>query len=130
MTTTRPISAFDRIDPPRKAYLALASSIHRAIYEAFLENQKKSGLTQEKLAEKLGKNKAFVSRTLKSRENLTLRTVAAFLWALDKKIKINITDINDIAREDAEKTFSGFNIVSLPPPPAPDETYLKRVISL
>lgn len=54
------------------------SRTHRELQNAFSE----SGLKQYQLAEKLNCNKSHVNRVLTGKENLTLRTIADFAWAL------------------------------------------------
>ncbi|HAU29829.1 MAG TPA: hypothetical protein DCW68_06965 [Rhodospirillaceae bacterium] len=62
--------------------------------DAYREREASDGMTQSKLAEKLGKDKSFVSRVLKNEENLTLKTIAEFMWAMGKKLRIQSVDIN------------------------------------
>jgi len=85
---------FDRIHPGRKAYIALSCAIHDVICDAFREKELTEGLTQIRLAEKLGKDKSFVSRVLNNEENLTLKTVAEFMWAMGKKLRVQSVNLN------------------------------------
>ena len=48
------------------------------------------GMTQTQLAQKIGKTPAFVSRALSGDQNLTLKTIASFVAALDSKMEVKI----------------------------------------
>ncbi|WP_303951139.1 helix-turn-helix domain-containing protein [Desulfovibrio piger] len=48
------------------------------------------GMTQTQLAQKIGKTPAFVSRALSGDQNLTLKTIASFIAALDSKMEVKI----------------------------------------
>lgn len=48
------------------------------------------GMTQTQLAKKIGKTPAFVSRALSGDQNLTLKTIASFVAALDSKMEVKI----------------------------------------
>ncbi|WP_320188247.1 XRE family transcriptional regulator [Agrobacterium rosae] len=50
-----------------------------------------SGASQNEIAERLGVNKSHVSRSLSGFNNLTLKTLAEFAWALDSTVKIVIS---------------------------------------
>ena len=60
------------------------------LIKAFLEAKAERGLTQRQLADDLGVDRARVSRALKGEENLTLRSVAEFAFALDREIVFSL----------------------------------------
>lgn len=56
-----------------------------AVTEALANALEQSGMTQSKLAEKLGCTRGFVSQVLAGGRNLTLRTISDIALALDVK---------------------------------------------
>lgn len=54
---------------------------------AFLMNDKRVSKTQ--LARRLGRSKGYVTQLLDGRANMTLRTVADLMWALDSSLGIS-----------------------------------------
>lgn len=50
---------------------------------------KRSGKTQQQVADLLGVDKAVIHHRLNGTENLTLRTLAEMAWAIDHEIKID-----------------------------------------
>ena len=47
-------------------------------------------ISQTQLAKKIGKTPAFVSRALSGDQNLTLKTIACFITALDSQMEVRI----------------------------------------
>lgn len=68
-----------KISPRRAKAARFIGVVHRAIQNAF----EKSGMKQQELAVKLGVDRSTVNKRLLGRDNLTLRTIADFAWALD-----------------------------------------------
>lgn len=66
------------------------SKTHKELLKAFLFVSQKSGLTQQKLAEKLEMDRSTVNRILLGEGNLTLRTISDIAWALECDINITI----------------------------------------
>lgn len=64
-----------------------------ACQEALAEAMEKSGMTRTQLAEKLGINKSAVTRALSSGQNLTLASLAGFLWAMDSRIEPQLASL-------------------------------------
>src|SRR5262245_32019862 len=60
-------------------------------YNAMREAFKKSGLTQDQIAERLGVDKALVSKRLNTRENLTLKTLSFMACAMGYRLTIGYT---------------------------------------
>lgn len=66
--------------------------------QALWRIRKIAGVTQSQLAAAIGKDEAWVSRNLRGPGNWTLRTLGAFIEALDGEIEITITPHEDIKR--------------------------------
>ena len=47
-------------------------------------------ISQTQLAKKIGKSPAFVARALSGDQNLTLKTIACFITALDSQMEVRI----------------------------------------
>lgn len=58
-----------------------------AFQKAFAR-KRSGGLTQQKVAEKLGINRAVVNRRLLGRDNMTMTTLAEMAWALDHELRM------------------------------------------
>lgn len=67
-----------RIDPRRRAFSMLLESITNALRGALVDE----GMTVTELAQKIGRNKSFVSRKLSGGSNMTVETLADLAWAL------------------------------------------------
>jgi transcriptional regulator with XRE-family HTH domain len=63
--------------------------VRNEIVRSFVEEKMQNGLSQVKLAEKLGVDKSVVSRQLNGEQNLTLRSIAELAWALDRDIQFS-----------------------------------------
>ena len=50
----------------------------------------RKGISQTQLAKKIKKTPAFVSRALSGDQNLTLKTIACFITALDSRMEVKI----------------------------------------
>ena len=59
------------------------------------ERRKKEGWTQKMIAEQIGRNPSWVSRTLSAPGNWTLRTIGAFTQALKGEVEIKIISLED-----------------------------------
>src|ERR1700730_8611399 len=59
------------------------------------ERRKKEGWTQKMIAEQIGRNPSWVSRTLSAPGNWTLRTIGAFPQALKGEVEIKIISLED-----------------------------------
>lgn len=71
-----------KIDPRKRQAGRLISKTHREIQKAFVRTSREEGLTQQKLAKKLGLDRSAVNRILMGEGNLTLRTISDLAWAL------------------------------------------------
>lgn len=61
------------------------------------------GLTQNEIAEKLGVDRSRINKCLSGFNNLTIKTLAELVWAMDGKLKIDIVLNN--ARSEADDTI-------------------------
>jgi transcriptional regulator with XRE-family HTH domain len=61
----------------------LQAEIQRALID--------SGMTQQEVAERLGVDRSVINRRLKSKANLTARSVSDFAYALDQDVVIEFT---------------------------------------
>lgn len=71
-------------------------------YNAMREAFKQSGFTQDQIAEKLGVDKALVSKRLNTRENLTLKTLSFMASAMGCRLTVMFTPYKDVRSQSAE----------------------------
>jgi transcriptional regulator with XRE-family HTH domain len=60
------------------------------LQKAFLAEKQSNKLTQQEIATRLGVNRSVVNRQLKGEENLTVRSAAAFAWAMGCKLTFHV----------------------------------------
>jgi transcriptional regulator with XRE-family HTH domain len=83
----------------------LQNRVQRLIHRAFRDEQKKSGLTQKELAERIDKDKSKVNQWLSVSSNLTLETISDLLLGLGVDLdNLSITPIADLIHEADQKT--------------------------
>lgn len=70
-----------------RVYAKLTADVAREMHRALGQEQRGQGVTKSKLAELVGRDKAFVTRSM-SGGNLTLRTVAALFSALGYELEV------------------------------------------
>jgi transcriptional regulator with XRE-family HTH domain len=96
------------------------------------ERRKKDGWTQKQLAEKIGRDPGWVSRTLSAPGNWTLRTIGAFTQGLNGEADIKVVALEDavdspgnfdayedyVTRDvdDIRGKIISFDVTPLPPP--------------
>jgi hypothetical protein len=69
--------------------LAVSLTIHKIrdrLQRAFLEEKQNKKFTQAQLARKLGADRSTINRQLMGRENIGLKRLAEFVWALDREV--------------------------------------------
>ncbi|MBW2053975.1 MAG: helix-turn-helix transcriptional regulator, partial [Deltaproteobacteria bacterium] len=82
------------------------------VTEALCEYMEDHDISRIGLARRLNKNKSFISQVLNGGRNLTLRTLADFLWALECEPRFNLVPAGTPRRdEEAEwREWSGRKI--------------------
>jgi transcriptional regulator with XRE-family HTH domain len=65
------------------------SKLQGMIQQALIE----TNMTQQEVAKKLGVDRSVVNRRLKSKSNLTARSISDFAYALDRDIKVEFIDL-------------------------------------
>lgn len=78
------------LEPKEEAAAELIAAVGQRLQEVLVEHKAIDGLTQQELATRLGVNRAQVNRCFSGYHNLTLRSLAELVWALDAEIKIEI----------------------------------------
>jgi transcriptional regulator with XRE-family HTH domain len=78
-------------------YIALQHA-HRAMRETFLEVRESKNITQKVIADRLGWNKALVSRRLHGRGNLTFKTLSALATAMDCRLNVGFSPYDEMPR--------------------------------
>ena len=79
-----------RLDNRRRTYVRLIGQIRHALNQALADESHARNLTRADIARLLGKNKAFVTRTLNGTSNMTIETLADFAFALDRSVKVEL----------------------------------------
>jgi transcriptional regulator with XRE-family HTH domain len=78
---------FELDHPKDQASAVFVAGVGGLLQRAYLS----SGSSQSEIAERLGVNKSHVSRCLSGFNNLTLKTLGEFAWALDSSVKVVFT---------------------------------------
>jgi transcriptional regulator with XRE-family HTH domain len=83
-----------------------------AAYDAVMtlwRDRKSKGLTQKLLAEKIGRDRGWVSRYLRGPGNWTLKTLGAFAQGLDAEVEISIVPLEKSRNADSNSdAYSGY----------------------
>ncbi len=85
------------LDPKEEAAAILIGDAGDELQSALLRVKDRDGLTQQKLADRLGIDRATVNRCFSGHRNLTLRTIAEIAWALDHDVQLKLIDKNEEA---------------------------------
>lgn len=78
------------LDPKQEVAADLISDIGRQLQTLHTERQAVGKLTQQDIAARLGLDRARVNKCLSGSNNLTLRTLAELVWAMDGEIEVTI----------------------------------------
>lgn len=78
------------LDPKQEVAADLISDIGRQLQSLHAERQALGKLTQQDIATRLGLDRARVNKCLSGSNNLTLRTLAELVWAMDGEIEVTI----------------------------------------
>ncbi len=70
--------------------LVAEESLILDVTEQIIDALRSSGLSQKAIADRLGISRACVSRTLNGETNMTLRTAAAYVWAMNHTIAVRL----------------------------------------
>jgi len=81
--------------PKGELWEEYSTNLHGA-YNAMLRAFKRSGLSQDEIAQRLGADKGLTSKRLKGRKNLTLRTLSFMASAMHCRLTIDFTPYEDI----------------------------------
>lgn len=81
--------SFRKQDERSQAVKRVMRKVHDAIVKAYAFRVDTDHIDQAKLADKLGIDKAIVSRRLSGASNMTERTLAETFWALDHELVID-----------------------------------------
>lgn len=83
----------------------LQNRVQRLLRRAFRDEQKRTGLTQKELAERIDRDKSKVNQWLSIASNLTLETISDLLLGLGVDLDdLSITPIADLHHEADQKT--------------------------
>jgi predicted XRE-type DNA-binding protein len=78
------------LDPRQEAAADLIADIGRQLQTLHEDRQATGKLTQQDIATRLGVDRARVNKCLSGYNNLTLRTLAELVWAMDGEIEVTI----------------------------------------
>jgi hypothetical protein len=81
------------ITPNRRAAARFVGSVRRALQKAFVEEQKKRGLTQSIIARLLNVHRSVINRELKGLKDMTLGRVAELAWTMGRRPRFILDDI-------------------------------------
>jgi ribosome-binding protein aMBF1 (putative translation factor) len=77
------------IDARSRKVSRLLGRVRRELLKAVME-ERRAGLTQQQLAQRLQTRRAIVNRKLSGESEITLRELADLAWALDREISLEL----------------------------------------
>jgi hypothetical protein len=80
------------ISPDKRAAARFIGSVRRAIQKAYIEEQRKNGISQSDIARALAVHRSVINRELKGFKDMTLGRVAQFAWALGRKPSFSLDE--------------------------------------
>lgn len=110
---------------------ALLENWHFFLYQTFarLKNTfSELAISQDELSARLGKDKAFVSRSLQGQSNMTLKTMYKIARALGYRMEIDFVDLKDVSRINRKYVELGQS--NFRPPVAATSTWITKNINV
>jgi hypothetical protein len=80
------------ISPDKRAAARFIGSVRRAIQKAYIEEQRKRGLSQSDIARELQVHRSVINRELKGFKDMTLGRVGQFAWVLGRRPTFNLDE--------------------------------------
>jgi plasmid maintenance system antidote protein VapI len=80
------------ISQDKRAAARFVGGVRRAIQKAYIEEQRKTGISQSDIARALGVHRSVINRELKGFKDITLGRVAQLAWALGRKPNFNLDE--------------------------------------
>jgi transcriptional regulator with XRE-family HTH domain len=84
------------IDARSRTAGRLIGRVRRELLKAITE-EKRAGLTQQELAQRLESERSDINRQLSGEVEITLRSLADLAWALDREITIELRPADSVA---------------------------------
>lgn len=78
------------IKPNRLAGARFVNRVRSKLQEALVADQKRTGVSQSKIAEAIGVHRSVISRELNGRQDITLGRVAELAWAMGREIEFEL----------------------------------------
>lgn len=98
----------DRTAPWRKTYARFAMDVLDELNAALRQQQDRDGLTKARIADRLGIHRSEVTKLLNGRRrNMTMESIAALAWALDRDIDFRLIAEDDTARSNGTAHATG-----------------------
>ena len=94
--------------------------IRHQLFEELREVFRKSGLRQDTIASRLGRDKALVSRWLTGQENLTLRTMSNIARSMNCRLNVGVQPLSQLAL--ANYRFDAAHGISWPTPSGTEDS--------
>jgi plasmid maintenance system antidote protein VapI len=96
------------ISPDKRAAARFIGKVRRAIQKAYIEEQRKRGISQSDIARALGVHRSVINRELRGFKDLTLGRVAELAWALGRQPTFTLEE---------RVSAAGQNSIVIAPPP-------------
>jgi len=75
---------------PRERLLYEQERLILVCQEAVARAMEESGVSQAEVARRIGRNRSFITHALSTGRNLTLKTLAALLWATGMRLEVEL----------------------------------------
>jgi hypothetical protein len=108
------------ISPDKRAAARFIGSVRRAIQKAYIEEQRKRGLSQSDIARALDVHRSVINRELRGFKDLTLGRVAQLAWVMGRK--------PTFALDEQIAAIGQNSVVAAPPPTSTDKTKQENLV--
>lgn len=104
-----------RISPKERAEARFVSRVREEIVRAYTEEAEARGLTQAQVADLMGvgkRNRSIISRIFNGKANITLKTIGALAYALDRRPRLVLDRVPEPAAGTNAAPAAGTNLQS------------------
>ena len=86
------------------------------LQQAFLAESRATGLTQQDIADRLGKSPSFISRRLRGQQNMTIRTMHDMARAMGCRLDVDLRPLRSLQPANRPSYLDARPTLTTPPP--------------
>jgi hypothetical protein len=107
------------LSPNRRAAARFIGQVRRSLQKAYVEEQKKNGLSQSEIARMIKVHRSVINRELKGLKDMTIGRVGELSWAMGRRPLFTAEELNKNPSANFQSAPSPQAVpVPLPTPPA------------